>query len=79
MDKDVESLMTVFMSELMTDPFNVDNTSEDTAPLINFATGVVMPADAAALLLKAYELGKLQMTIFVEQWYCGQYVHNSCS
>ena len=57
--------MTAFTSELMTDPFSVDDTSEDIAPLINFATGVVMPTDDAAQLLKAYELGKLQMITFV--------------
>ena len=59
-DEDVQSLLTAFTSELMTDPFSVDDTSEDIAPLINFATGVVMPADDAAQLLKAYELGKFQ-------------------
>ena len=66
-DEDVQSLMTAFTSELMTDPFSVDDTSEDIAPLINFATDVVMPADDDAKLLKANELGKLQMTTFVEQ------------
>ena len=51
----------------MTDSFNLDDFSDgDTAPLINLATGVVMPSDDAAKLLKSYESGKSQMTASVE-------------
>lgn len=52
----------------MTDPFTLDDTSDgDIAPLINLATGVVMPSDDAAQLLKSYESGTSQMATFVEQ------------
>ncbi|KAJ8034477.1 hypothetical protein HOLleu_21334 [Holothuria leucospilota] len=67
-EESVQSLLTAFTAELMTDPFNLDDLSDgDTASLINFATGVVMPSDDAAQLLKSYESGTSQMTTFVEQ------------
>jgi len=54
----------------MTDPFSldeVDNDSDDPLPLINIATGVVMPQDVTRRLLSCYELGRAQMTTFVEE------------
>ncbi len=67
-DEDIQSLIRVFTSELMTDPFDLDDTSVgDTASLINLATGVVMPSDDADRLLKSYELWHKQMTTFVEE------------
>ena len=67
-EEDIQSLIRVFTSELMTDPFDLGDTSVgDTASLINLATGVVMPSDDTDQLLKSYELGHKQMTTFVEE------------
>ena len=67
---DVNKLLSTITSGLMTDPFSldeVDNDSNDPLPLINIATGVVMPQDVTRRLLSCYELGRAQMTTFVEE------------
>ena len=53
-------------SELMTDPFSLDKDDDDNSPLLNIATGIRIPPDAAARLLNSSEIGTAQMT-FVEQ------------
>ena len=51
-----------FTSGLMTNPF-----SEDTEPLVNFATGIVLPSDVADGLVRSMEKGREQMTTFVQK------------
>ena len=46
----------------MTNPF-----SEDTEPLVNFATGIVLPSDVADGLVRSMEKGREQMTTFVQK------------
>ena len=61
-EDDVRKLVNCFTSGLMTNPF-----SEDTEPLVNFATGIVLPSDVADGLVRSMEKGREQMTTFVQK------------
>eukprot|EP00058_Branchiostoma_floridae_P009808 XP_002595296.1 hypothetical protein BRAFLDRAFT_128105 [Branchiostoma floridae] len=65
-EDDVRKMRAMFEVGLMTNPFCAD-VSQDIHPLINFATGVVMPEDAAVRLISAYEIGLQQCSTFVRQ------------
>ena len=62
-EEDVKKLMTCFSSGLMINPFNL----EEIQSLVNFATGVVLPANVAEGLLASRKKGQEQMTAFLEQ------------
>ena len=66
-ESDVQKLLTVITSELMTDPFSLDNVDDGISSLINIATGIRMPPDAATRMVNSYQIGTAQMTTFVEQ------------
>lgn len=69
-EEDVVRLISTVTSGLVNDPFYLDgleNGDDDVLPLINIATGVVMPATDAQRILQCYELGKTQMEVFVEE------------
>jgi hypothetical protein len=66
-EADVQKLLRVMTSELMTDPFSLAEDEDGISPLVNIATGVVMPPDSASRLLKSYDTGTAQMMEFVEQ------------
>ncbi len=51
----------------MTDPFSLDEEEDGVLPLVNIATGVVMPPATASHLLNSYDTGTTQMMEFVEQ------------
>lgn len=60
-EEDVVKLTSTVTSGLVTDPFSLDgleNEDADALPLINIATGVVMPAADVQRILQCYELGK---------------------
>ena len=61
-EDDVRKLVKCFTSGLMTNPF-----SEDTEPLVNFATSIVLPSDVADGLVRSMEKGREQMTTFVQR------------
>ena len=65
-EEDVVNLLSTITNGLMTNPFSLDGTnSADALPLINIATGVVMPLVDAQRLLQCHELGLAQMDTFV--------------
>ena len=61
-EDDVRKLVKCFTSGLMNNPF-----SEDTKPLVKFATGIVLPSDVADGLVRSMEKGREQMTTFVQK------------
>ena len=61
-ENDVQKIITCFKSGLMKDPF-----AEESDPLSNIATGVVLPSDEAERLLASEEKAKAQMNSFIEQ------------
>ena len=53
-EQDVQKLVSCFTSGLMTDPFCLDNDQDGRpSPLINIATGVVLPDEVSERLIKA--------------------------
>ncbi|CAH1277494.1 Hypp9663, partial [Branchiostoma lanceolatum] len=65
-EEDVQKMTNMFEG-LMTNPFHVEDSEGDIHPLINFATGVVMPEDTTVRLINAYEIGLEQCRTFVRQ------------
>ena len=61
-EEDVRKLVGCFTSGLMTNPFNLE-----TQPIVNMATGVVLPDDVADSLLASHSKGKEQMMTFIEK------------
>ena len=54
------------INDIMTNPFDMERSDDgETTPLINLATGVVMPSDAAIQLLNSESLGKQHLHTFV--------------
>ena len=67
-EADVQKLISVFTSELMTNPFFLtQDTDGEVLPLLNIATGAVMPKDLTYNLIHAVDLGKCHMENFVEE------------
>lgn len=66
-EADIQKLLKVITSGMMTDPFSLDEEEDGALPLVNIATGVVMPSDTASHLLNSYNTGTTQMMEFVEQ------------
>jgi len=67
-EADVQKLISVFTSELMTNPFFLtQDTDSEVLPLLNIATGAVMPKDLTYNLIHAVDLGKSHMENFVEE------------
>lgn len=66
-EADIQKLIRIITSGMMTDPFSLDEDEHCVSPLVNIATGVVMPPDTAACLLNSYDAGTTQMMDFVEQ------------
>lgn len=65
-EKDVESLVQRFTSDMMMNPFTLsDEESADTEPLINIATGVVLPDKVADCLINSADIGQSHMLDFV--------------
>ncbi|KAK3750308.1 hypothetical protein QZH41_001776 [Actinostola sp. cb2023] len=64
-EEDVQKLMSSFTTKLMADPFMLPG-DDETLPLTNIATGVVLSEDIADRLLRATELGSSRMTEFVQ-------------
>eukprot|EP00794_Sanderia_malayensis_P004496 gene4496-5094_t len=60
-EADVQKLISCFTSDLMRNSFK-----QDTQPLVNFGTGVVLPNDIAEGLVRSTEKGRDQMNTFVE-------------
>jgi len=57
-EADVQKLLSVFTSELMRNPFTLPNYDDDEClPLVNIATGVVMPRELSAKLLQSVIIG----------------------
>ena len=64
-EEDVKKLMAT-INDIMTNPFDMERSDDgETTPLINLATGVVMPSDAAIQLLNSESLGKQHLHTFV--------------
>jgi len=59
---DAQRLLTCFTSGLMADPF-----SSDTTDLLNFATGVLLPSDAADALVASIMKRREQISTFIEK------------
>jgi len=65
---DVQKLLSVFSSELMTNPFSLQQgIDDDVIPLLNIATGVVMPSDLTKNLVCAVDLGRNHMKTFIDE------------
>ena len=64
-EEDVLKLMEMFDSGLLSNPFTRLSEDNEVMPLINFATGAVMPRPAAEKLIHAEDLGKKQMDEFI--------------
>lgn len=65
--EDVERLLSSFNSGLLTNPFVVpeDQDLSEKVSLLNIATGIVLPEDAADRLVDATEIGKQSMEGFI--------------
>mgnify|MGYP000055450759 FL=1 len=61
-EEDVRKLVGCFTSGLMTNPFSLE-----TQPIVNMATGVVLPDDVADAHLASHSKGKEQMMTFIEK------------
>ena len=61
-EEDVNKIIDCFSSNLMSNPFDGD----DDSPLLNIATGVILPAESAENLLKSTEMGKKKMEAFIQ-------------
>ena len=61
-EEDVRKLVGCFTSGLMTNPFTLEM-----QPIVNMATGVVLPDDVADALLASHSKGKEQMMTFIEK------------
>lgn len=66
-EADIQKLLRVITSGIMTDHFSLNEVEYGVSPLINIATGVVMPSDSASHLLNSYDTGTTQMMEFVKQ------------
>lgn len=68
-ERDIKEILKCFTSGFLANPFSVSSCEKDDhpSPLINLATGVVLPEDAATRLLNALTLGKEQVQKFVEK------------
>lgn len=67
-EADVQNLVSAFSSELMTNPFDLSkHTAGEVLPLLNIATGVVVPSELTHQLIHAVELGRNQMEEFIDQ------------
>ena len=66
-EADIQKLLRVITSGMMTDPFSLDEEEGGVLPLVNIATGVVMLPAAALHLLNSYDTSTTQMMEFVEQ------------
>ena len=68
-ERDVDEIQKCFKSGLLANPFAVNSCEKDDhpSPLINLATGVILPEDATTRLLNAAKLGKEQLQDFVEK------------
>ena len=64
-DEDVQKLMETFDSGMLSNPFTKLSEDNEVKPLINIATGAVMPRPAAERLINAEDLGKAQMDEFI--------------
>ena len=64
-DEDVQKLMEMFDSGMLSNPFTKLSEDNEVMPLINIATGAVMPRPAAERLINAEDLGKAQMDEFI--------------
>ena len=64
-EEDVEKLMEMFDSGMLSNPFTKLNEDNEVMPLINIATGAVMPRPSAERLINAEDLGKAQMDEFI--------------
>ena len=67
-EADVHKLLSVFTSELMTNPFSPsDNDDNVCLPLVNIATGVVVPDEMTHSLVCARDIGRQHMERFIQQ------------
>ena len=64
-EADVQKLLSVFQPELMTNPFT--HSTDDTLPLMNIATGVVIPSEMTKYLVDVEKLGRKPMKSFIEE------------
>ena len=64
-EEDVQKLMEMFDSGMLSNPFTKLSEDNEVMPLINIATGAVMPRPAAERLINAEDLGKAQMDEFI--------------
>ena len=61
----VKKLLEMFDSVMLSDPFTKLSEDNEIMPLINFASGAVMPRSAAERLINAEDLGKAQSNEFI--------------
>ncbi|MCG8044917.1 MAG: hypothetical protein N0E48_04465, partial [Candidatus Thiodiazotropha endolucinida] len=64
-EDDVRKLMDMFSSGMLSNPFVKQGEDNEVMPLVNFASGTVMPRAAAEKLIQANELGAAQMNEFI--------------
>ena len=64
-EKDVQKLMEMFDSGMLSNPFTKLSEDNEVMPLINIATGAVVPRPAAERLINAEDLGEAQMDEFI--------------
>ncbi len=66
-ETDVQQLLSVFKSELMTNPFAVPDDGAECLPLVNIATGVVFPKQMTQSFLNGKDAGREQMELFIDE------------
>jgi hypothetical protein len=67
-ETDVQKILSMFSSDIMTNPFNIaENDDSECLPLVNIATGVVLPSEIAKRLVSACDIGKEIMENFVQE------------
>lgn len=66
-DEDVQKLLDMFSSRLLTNLFTRLGEVNEVMPFINFASGAVLPRLATKRLINAEELGRAKMNELIDQ------------
>ncbi|KAI8484570.1 hypothetical protein Bbelb_376770 [Branchiostoma belcheri] len=66
-EDDVQKLKAMFDGGGMTNPFHIEDGQDDIHPLMNFATGIVMPEESAVRMINVYDIGLQQCSRFVRE------------
>ena len=66
-EADVQQILQMFESDLMTNPFKITDEVNEDIPLMNIASRFIVPSDIAKRLLRLEDIGKKYMDAFVEE------------